>query len=53
MSCGLPCLFYIKKKETQINYHDEDYDALLISVHDQDHDHDQDQDNENPPTYKN
>ena len=47
MSCGLPCLFYIKKKERQINYHDEDYEALLISVHDQG----DDDKNENPPSY--
>ena len=46
MSCGLPCLFYIKK-ERQINYHDEDYEALLISVHDQG----DDDKNENPPSY--
>ena len=49
ISCALPCLFYIKKRETQINYHDEDYEALLISVHDQG----DDEKNENPPIYKN
>jgi hypothetical protein len=44
ISCSLPCIFYIKKRERQINYQDEDYDALLISVNDNK--------NENPPIYK-
>ena len=49
ISCALPCLFYIKKRERQINYQDEDYDALLISVNDESHNNK----NENPPIYKN
>lgn len=49
ISCALPCLFYIKKRERQINYHDEDYDALLISVNDESHNNK----NENPPIYRN